>query len=228
MVTMFILVGGVVLIFKACYEMPVRTVEKAGGVVEKIGQTLQTVAASLRQGTIHTTFTSYATTLNTTRYLQFATLKQSEIFTRSDERTIGYIPLPEVVVEARAPIQYTYYFDLNGKWDFVLRDNVMNVYPPTVEFNQPSVDISKMEYEVKKGFVGSERVREDLNRSISFLAREKARTNIPLVQETGRKAVTDFVEKWLLRAFSDGTNYVVKVHFAGEDPGETLRVRKLE
>ena len=127
MVSMLLLVGGAVVVLKSCYEMPVRTVEKAGGVVEQIGKTLQTVAASLRQGAIHTSFTSYATTLSTTHYLQFAKLKQMEMFTRSDERAIGYVRLPEVVVEARAPIEYTYYFDLNGIWDFVLRDNVMDV-----------------------------------------------------------------------------------------------------
>jgi hypothetical protein len=89
--------------------MPVRTVQKSGEVLEKVGQTVQSVAAAFRRGTIHTSFTSFATTMSTTHFLQFATLKQMERFERSDARAVAYIPLPEVVVEARAPIEYTYY-----------------------------------------------------------------------------------------------------------------------
>src|SRR3546814_8570547 len=50
--------------------------------------------------------------------LQFKKVSQTEIFTHTDHSStaFGYIPLPEVIVEARAPVEYTYYLDLEEPW----------------------------------------------------------------------------------------------------------------
>src|SRR4051794_20689081 len=93
MVIVLILVAGGVCIFRSC-RGPVDLIDRAG-------QTLAKVAAAFNRGTITTSFTSYATSISNTTYLQFATLKQMEIFTRTEEPStaFGYIPLPDVVVE---------------------------------------------------------------------------------------------------------------------------------
>src|SRR5882672_2063436 len=125
--TIWLVILGVValnaaLVFRSCRSLPGDLLDKTGKVIEKTGRALADVASAFTQGKITTEFISYATTVSNQHYLQFATLKQTEIFTRAEETTtaFGYIPLPEVVVEARAPVEYTYYLDLNARWDVVL------------------------------------------------------------------------------------------------------------
>ena len=212
------------LVFRSCRNLPGETLDKAGKVIEKAGKALADVASAFSQGTIRTEFVSYATTITNQHYLQFATLKQNEMFTRSQEaRTgFGYIPLPEVVVEARAPVETTYYLDLNAKWNFVLKDNVVYVFAPPIHFNKPSVDAAAITYEVKKGYLKSAEALENLKQSVTSLATLKAKENISLVRENGRRQTTEFVERWLMKSFTDGRQYSVKVFFPDEKPPEGI------
>lgn len=213
------------LIFRSCRNLPGETLDKAGKVIEKAGKALADVASAFRQGTIRTEFVSYATTVTNQHYLQFATLKQTEMFTRSESTTtgFGYIPLPEVVVEARAPVETTYYLDLNAKWDFVLKDNVVYVFAPPIHFNKPSVDASAITYEVKKGYLKTAEALDNLKKSVTSLATLKAKENVPLVRENGRRQTTEFVERWLMKSFTDGKQYSVKVYFPDEKPPGDIR-----
>ena len=213
------------LVFRSCSKLPGEVLDKAGNVVDKAGKALANVASAFNQGTIRTEFISYATSITNQHYLQFATLKQTEIFTRSESATtgFGYIPLPEVVVEARAPVETTYYLDLNAKWDFVLKDNVIYAFAPPIRFNKPSVDASAISYEVKKGYLKTAEATENLKKSISSLSTLKAKENISLVRENGRRQTTEFVERWLMKSFSDGARYPVKVFFPDEKPPEDIR-----
>jgi hypothetical protein len=219
-------VAGAVLMFQSCLKAPVRIVEETGLGIERAGETLATVAAAFRQGTISTSFVSYATTVTNSQYLQFATLRQMEIFTRTEEPStaFGYLPLPNVVVEARAPVTYTYYVDLNARWNLELRDGVVHVHAPPIRPNKPAVDVSALSYEVKKGHFKTAEARENLKSAITSLVVLRAQENIPLIRETGRKQTTDFVEHWLARTFSDGKSYPVKVYFPGEMLGEAPRI----
>src|SRR5581483_7522649 len=139
-----LMVGGGLYVFKSCRDLPGETLEKSGKLVQSIGQQVLQVASAFRQGTITTTFTSYATTLSGSQYLQFATLSQRETFTRTDESSLlfGYIPLPDVIVEASAPVTYTYYLDLNASCGFVLRDGVIWVAESDIKFKKPALDVS--------------------------------------------------------------------------------------
>jgi hypothetical protein len=216
-----------VIVFRSCRNLPGETLDKTGKVISKAGRALSDIASAFRQGRVSTEFISYATTLSNQHYLQFATLKQTEIFTRKDESTtgFGYIPLPEVVVEARAPVEFTYYLDLNESWEFVLKDNVVYVFAPAIRFNKPAVDASAITYEVKKGYFKTAEAQENLKKSLTSLVALKAKENVALVRETGRKQVSDFVENWLMRSFSDGRQHTVKVYFANEKPPEGIQRR---
>ncbi len=220
MAIVLILVGGAVYVFKSCLRMPGDVVEKTGKLVGQVGQNLEKVAAAFNKGTINTTFTSYATSLSGSEYLQFATLSQHEIFTRTDESStlFGYLPLPDVIVEARAPVTYTYYLDLNARWEFQIKDGVIWVTAPEIRFNKPAVDASRITYEVKKDshFRRTSEAIENLKSSITGLSISKAASNIPLVRETGRKQTETFVENWLAKSFADGKSYPVKVRFRNE------------
>ena len=152
--------------------------------------------------------------------MQFATLSQVESFTRKDESSMafGYIPLPDVIVEATAPVTYTYYLDLNARWDFRLQDGVIWVIAPDIKFNKPSVDASRITYQVKKNSLirNTTEAMENLKSSITWLSLKKAQSNIDLVRETGRRQTETFVEHWLSKTFSDGKSYAVKVRFRDE------------
>jgi hypothetical protein len=215
-----LLVGGSVFLFKSCVEAPAR-------VIGSVGSTLATVAAAFHQGTITTSFVSYATTVTNTLYLQVATLRQMEIFTRTQQMStaFGYMPLPDVVVEARAPVEYTYFLDLNGDWRFVIEDHRVIVYAPPLQFNQPAVDASAITYEVRKGLLKTAEATENLKQSIKSLVILRARENVPLVRGNARQQVADFAERWLARSFSDGKQYSVKVYFADEQPPPGLRLK---
>src|SRR5262245_28921344 len=152
MVVVLAIVSAGIYVFKSCRDLPGETLGHAGKIVEQVGQKVQQVAAAFRKGTITTIFTSYATSIGGSQYLQFATLSQVETFTRKDESSMafGYIPLPDVIVEATAPVTCTYYLDLNARWDFRLQDGVIWVIAPDIKFNKPSVDASRITYQVTK------------------------------------------------------------------------------
>lgn len=219
-VVLFVVALNSVIIFKMCTSVPERVVEKAG-------HWLTNVAAAFNQGRITTEFISYATTVEAGHRLQFATLKQMEIFTRKDEATtaFGYVPLPDIVVEARAPVEYTYYLDLTEPWKLVVRDGVVHVYAPAIRFNLPAVDASAITYEVRQGslFRDTEAAKDNLKKSITSMTRLRAQENIQLVRETGRRQVGEFIEKWLMRSFSDGKDHPVKVYFPDESAPLELR-----
>jgi len=220
MVIVLVLVAGVVYVFRSCLGVPGQALDKSGQVAVQLGHELQKVAAAFKQGTVTTTFTSYATSLSGNEYFQFATLSQTETFTRKDESTLayGYIPLPDVIVQATAPVTYTYYLDLNERWDFRLEHGVVEVIAPNIKFNKPAVDVSRITYEVKKNSLirNTTEAMENLKSSITGLSYQKATTNIGLVRETGRKETESFVQNWLARSFADGKAYAVKVRFRNE------------
>jgi hypothetical protein len=226
--------GAAIYVFKSCRDLPGETLTRTGELAKSLGQEAQKVASAFRQGTINTTFTSYATTLSGNQYLQFATLSQREIFTRTDESSLlfGYIPLPDVIVEASAPVTYTYYLDLNARWDFLLRDGVIWVTAPDIKYNKPALDISRITYEVKKDshFRNTSEAMENLRSSMTWMSYKKAEANIELVRETGRKQTETFVENWLAKSFADGQKYPVKVLFhnekSGIEPGASLNKKE--
>lgn len=215
-----ILATTALLLFKSCRDLPGDALKLTGQAMTNVSKALLDVATAWNQRTITTSFTSYATQLNQQQFLQFATLKQTEVFTQSDQSTtaFGYIPLPEVVVEARAPIEYTYYLDLNADWDFLVQDNIIHVRAPRIRFNKPAIDVSAIAYQTRKGSIlrSDAEAQENLKKTLSLLAQLRAKENIPLVRETGRKQVAEFVEKWLSKSFTDGSNFAVKVYFPDE------------
>jgi len=225
MMIVFVLALNAALFLKTCRDLPGDVADKTGKVIEKTGTALATVAAAFNRGTFTTSFVSTATTLSNHQHLQFATLKQTEIFTHHEEKStaFGYVPLPEVVIEARAPVEYTYYVDLKAKWEMTLKDNTIHVFTPPIRVNKPAVDASAITYEVKKGYLKTDEAQQNLKRSITSLVTLRAKDNVQLVRETGRKEIAEFVENWLARSFTDGKNYNVKVYFPGEKPpGEVV------
>jgi hypothetical protein len=172
---------------------------------------LREVAAAFRTGTVTTTFRGYAAEVSGTTRLQFAELKQEEAFERRDSEALlwGALALPDVVVEARAPVTYTYFLDLDKEWRFRLEGRDVLVVVPPVEWNQPAADVSALRFTVREGSVlRDEQVALDRLRSqMTPLLDRRARQHVPLVREAGRRKVEAFVETWLVQRFADGKGY---------------------
>jgi hypothetical protein len=200
-------------------------------VVTNVSRSLAEIAAAFNQGTLHVSMNSFGTEVENAKHLQFKKIRQMEIFTRTDQAStgFGYVPLPDVIVEARAPVEYAYYLDLNDEWNLVVEGGKVVVHTPRIRFNRPAVDVSHLEYEVKRGgfFRNSQLAMENLQRSIMSLAYLKAQENLRLVRNTGRGTVEEFVEQWLARSFMDGSNYQVQVCFPGEPSPDESRKRPL-
>jgi hypothetical protein len=213
-----------VYVFRSARSLPEDVI--SGG--RQALQELANVAAAFRTGTVTTTFRSYATEVTGTTRLQFAEVKQMEIFERRDAAAVlwGTFALPDVVVEARAPVVYTYFLDLDKEWQFHLEGKDVHVLVPPVEFNRPAVDVSALRYEVREGSVlrDEQIVVDRLRAQLSSLADQRARQQIPLVRDTGRRSVEAFVETWLVQRFADGDGYRARVRFADEPAPEAPAV----
>jgi hypothetical protein len=217
-----LLVGGGLWVFESLRRLPADAV--AGS--KKLARDLVEVAAAFRQGRIEISFTSYATSVTGSSYLQFASLRQTEIYTRQDEASLlwGTLDLPEVVVSATAPVEYTYYLDLDESWEFRLDGSRLLVLAPAIRFNQPAIDASEIRYEVRASSLlrDEDAALEQLKRGLSVMSERRAEDHIVLVREVGRSKVREFVERWLAGSFGDADDYRVIVRFADEAPLATI------
>jgi hypothetical protein len=183
---------------------------------------LESIARAFRSGTIQTSFTSHATEVTGSSFLQFATLDEVEVFERTDRAAVlwGQLQLPDVVVRATAPVQYTYYLDLEQPWRFELTegDRIL-VLAPEIQFNRPAIDVSRLDYEVRaQSMLRDERkALGQLRLGLVEMARERAHDNVELVREIGRRKTEEFVEGWLFHDFGEtARRYHVEVVFADE------------
>lgn len=210
-----LLVLAAVLVFRSARRLPSDAIESGR-------QALRDVAAAFRTGTVTTTFRSDATRLRGTTRLQFAELRQIETFERRDAESIlwGTLALPDVVVQAHAPVVYSYYVDFDKEWRFRVEGKQVLVVAPPMEWTPPAVDVSALRYDVREGSVlrDEQIVADRLRLELSGLVAMRARQHAPLVRETGRRKVETFVESWLVQRFTDGDGYRARVRFADEPP----------
>lgn len=214
-------------VFHRAQQIPGELLEEG----RSIASELRSVAAAFKTGTITTTFVSYSTEVTGGQKLQFATLEEMEVFERTDRAQIlwGQLELPEVVVRAEAPVTYTYYLDLQERWDFLLEGQTVQVRAPPIRFNTPAIDVSRLRYEVKSGsvFRDEQLALQNLQRGLGELARSRAASNVPLVRELGRKNTSEFVRTWLLSRYDDAASYRIEVLFADEVAPEPAERRPL-
>ena len=203
-------------------ELPGATLGKSAELVKAAGNEARQVAESFRKGTVRQEFFSHAAELSGTGRLQVATLKQRETFLREESGSTawGLIPVPKVVVQAQAPVEYTYYVDLKEPWDFRQQDKTITVIPPPLTPNTPALDVSALTFYTLEGSIWRDAgaVRERLRETFTASLAKRARNNVPLVREVSRREIEEFVEKWLAEKFGDARDYRVKVIFSDELP----------
>lgn len=220
-----LLVGGAVFIAREVMRAPAGLVESTGTLIEKGGAQLRSVAEAFSQGTVRTEFLSQATELVGTSRFQFATLKQAESFKREESGSTawGWIPLPKVVVQALAPVEYGYFLDFAEPWEFQREGDTLIVLPPPITPNAPAIDVSALTFHTLEGGLWRDEAsaKDRLQKSLTAALQERAAKNTRLVREVGRQRLTDFVEKWLAARFSDGDRLRVKVVFPDERVSES-------
>ncbi|MEO5763406.1 MAG: hypothetical protein ABIR28_13970 [Vicinamibacteria bacterium] len=191
-----------------------------GAATDHIAASVRGIAEAFRTGKVETTLRGYATEVRGVSRFQFAELKQLESFERTDSQSLawGAIPLPDVVVEARGQVVYTYVLDLQKRWDLRLSEHTVDVIAPAPEFSTPALDPSSLTFEIKKGSVLRDEVavKEGLRAGLSNLLNERARQHLPLVRETGRKRTEEFVRNFLLANYDDAAGMTVRVRFSDE------------
>ena len=208
--------GSALYVFRSLTKAPGEMLDKG----RELAGEIRRVAEAFRTGTLVTSFASEATRLNGTSRFQFAELLQSEIFERTDATTLfwGQLELPDVIVEARAPVTYTYFVDFEKPWSFRLEGAILETTAPGIEFNAPALDASAIRYVVQKGSLLRDEALalERLKSGLTQLSRVRAREHVPLVRDTGRLKIAEFVERWLRERFEDGAAHRVRVRFADE------------
>ena len=187
-------------------------------------ESVERIAQAFSTGTVQTSFVSYATELSGGAYLQFATIGQTEVFERTDSASFlwGRLKLPDVVVEARVPVRYTYYLDLEDEWLLTLEGTTVDVLAPLIQPNQPAVDTSAIDYRVQSDSVlrDEDAVLEQLRLGITEELAIRAEDNISLVRELGRRTTADFVRTFLLSQFGEEVErYRIEVRFRDELDG---------
>jgi hypothetical protein len=189
-------------------------------VVKEIGHQAMTIAQAFSRRDIRQEFLSSSVTVGGTTRLQVATLQEHETFRRKESDSVawGLVALPDIVVQADVPVEYTYYLDFDGPWEFARENVEVVVHAPPIMANAPSPDISKLTFYSLEGHVWQDdkAVRERLQGSLDVALRARAAEHVLLVREIARRQTAGFVEKWLADSFSDGRAFHVKVVFPDE------------
>jgi hypothetical protein len=215
-----IVTTAVIVVFFSLRSLPQ---EIAGSGLAAAGE-MRRIAAAFLEGRVETTFVNYASRATGSTFLQVATLRQMEVYTRKEAGSVlwGRIELPDVVVAATVPVEYTYFVDLDEEWAFRLESGRLEVRAPAIRFNAPSLDVSALHFEIRESsFLRDEaQVVETLRAGLTRLSRDRAADHVDLVRETARREVESFVATWMAGAFSDADQYGVDVVFAdeGRDP----------
>ena len=85
-----IFAGSCVFIFNSLRNLPVEAASRTSTALAHAGRQLSSIAAAFQQHTVTTSFLSYATHLTPGQFFQFANLRQTEIFSQTDEATTAF------------------------------------------------------------------------------------------------------------------------------------------
>ena len=194
---------------------------------EKGCNALSQIVENFKSGKVVTEFHDYVTEVKGLQRLQVASLKSTDVFTRVDSKSILWklIDLPDVKIEIKMPVEYTYYLDLKDKWNFEFDENLMHikVYAPSIKPNTPAVNVSEMKVTVLKSsiFRNVDAVKDSLFKELMPRLNQLAYEKINLIREAARKEVTNFVSNWFVQIyFKDYSTKprLLSVYFEDEAP----------
>lgn len=173
------------------------------------------------QAKLNASFTSYVHQVRGLKRLQLAEVNAIEILERTSEHSLFWdmVKLPDVVVQARIPVRYLYYVDLEDPFDIRIVGEEVQVSAPPLRGTAPAADISGMTYEVKKGSMlrNSHAAIEELRKTITPFLNESSATNRILVAEEARRQLEEIVRAWIITSPDVPSELKVRVTFADKD-----------
>jgi hypothetical protein len=232
-------VASLITMLFACYvvkrviDAPAETIKAIPGAItstsDAAAAAFKKLAQAINSQTIKTEYASTNTTLTRTSHLQVMALNQIECFDKRHMATSLGIRLPDVVVSARAPVEYVYYIDLAAKWDFrIINGTRIYVIAPPIQFNTPSVDVSAMAVNVVQTSI----FRDDkpallaLKESITGECQKRAVDNIQVVKEAARREAERFVQRFIAKTYGVDEDTPVTVLFGDETALPVLTTKR--
>lgn len=163
-------------------------------------------------------FYSYATQIVGKQRLQVAKLQETEVFERTSKLKAFWVDLPDVVVKATVPVEYSFFVDMNQGWKFRLLNNEILVEVPGLTNSTPAVDVGKLRFDVVKGslFRSEKDSLDKIQKELMGLLVEKSIEHRVTVREQARTSIEQFVKGWLAQVTGALPSQNVKVRFADE------------
>ena len=121
-------------------------------------------------------------------------------------------------------MQYTAYVDLDEPWVLRLEDRTLRVTAPSIRFNQPAIDASRIDFEIREGSLlrDEDAALAELKRGLTSLSHRRTQELEPQIKDTARARIENFVRTWLLQSFPDADGTQVDVVFADEIAPDAL------
>ncbi len=196
-------------------------------VLETSSKALKEIADGFNSGKVVSEFHDYITKMEGVNRLQVALIKSVDTFSKKDSKNILWdlISLPDVEVEIQAPVEYSYYLELNDKWEFRWNDSSRTIVAiaPKIKCGTPAVDVSNMKIIEISGSIlrSTDEVKEKLKSELSQKLSEIAESKISLIRDTARNYAKQFIKNWFINFyFKDAAlkpEYLI-VYFADENP----------
>lgn len=194
-------------------------------IVKVTTDTLYNISTGFSSGKVLDEFKMYVAKFEGSNKLQVASIKSVDKFSKKDSQSILWklISLPDVIIEIQTPVEYTYYLDLKGKWEFNWNDNdsSITITAPAIECGTPAVDISNLEIIEKKSSIlrDNEKVKEKLKSELTEKLAKIAESKIILIKEIARTEAKSFLTAWFVNSYFKENKFNPKkidLYFADE------------
>jgi len=154
-------------------------------------------------GKVTNEYIEYWTGIKQMNRLQFSQIKTVETFRLKETKGFfgnNFFATAEVVV--KTPVEYNFYVDLNGKWDFIYNenDNSVIVVAPRISYNKPSVDVSLMEIRNinKSIWINNEELKNKILKNVMPHCAISARKKVIQIKPLAKDSIKNFVDAWFI------------------------------
>lgn len=225
-----IIVAGICIIcfstLKSCehvYDTPERWIK---GLMRKFSNP----SNEFLSGKVTDEYIEYWTGIEQMNRLQFSQIKTVETFRLKEAKGFfgnNLFATAEVVI--KTPVEYNFYVDLNGKWDFIYDkdDNGVTVIAPRISYNKPSVDVSQMEIRniSKSIWINNEELKNKIIKNIMPHCAVSAGKKVSQIKPMAKDSIKNFVDAWFINikfADSEIKPHVKEIYFSNEKEGISL------
>ena len=162
-------------------------------------------------------FVSYMSSVQGVQKIQLAEIQAVELIERTSQYSIFWnmLKLPDVVVQARIPVSYSYYIDLSEPIQMEIVDQVMQVQAPALKANPPAADVSAISFEVKKGslFRNARPAIDEIMKTITPLLNQSAESKKTVVLEKAKEQLALIIKNWMLNNPGSPKVTVINIDF---------------